>query len=321
MSRSLLFAVTVVLFSTASASLAAAQRRSAQLLAAARGHIATQHWDSADVELSDALDSAPYIMDSAWACVWRGILEYQRGRSALAQLSFRRAFALHPDPGVRGLDTIAPGLVSLFDAEFRAARTFRTWDLDEPVRWVIAPQFEYPRQLRSRRVAGTALVRMLVDTLGQVDEQSIEILELPDPAFRAPLKQMMLSAVFTPARIGGKPVRTLVAYRLNLTPPPPRDPVRLIDAARTQLRMGQTDSALMQLEDALDPANGATPAVRVYAELVRGMAWQIKRDTARAARSFQLGLAQYRELRAQGVDFAPFVRSLADSARLTARRE
>jgi len=320
-SRSLLFIVTVALFSPAAASLVAAQSRSAQLLAAARAHIATQQWDSADVELSDALDRAPYIMDSAWAYVWRGILEYQRGRSRLAQLSFRRAFAAHPDPGVRGLDTIAPGLASLFDAEFRAARTFRTWDLDEPVRWVIAPQFEYPRQLRSRRVAGTAVVRMLVDTLGRVDERSIEILELPDPALRAPLKQMMLNAVFTPARIGGKPVRSLVAYRLDLTPPPPRDPVRLIDAARAQLRTGQPDSALMQLEDALDPANSATPAVRVYGELVRGMAWHVKHDTARAARSFQLGLAQYRDLRARGVDFAPFVRSLADSARLTAGRE
>lgn len=321
MSRSLLFAVTVVLFSLASASLAAAQSRSAQLLAAARAHIATQHWDSADVELSDALDSAPYLMDSAWAYVWRGILEYQRGRFPLAQLSFRRAFALHPDPGVRGLDTIAPGLASLFDAEFRAARTFRTWDLDQPVRWVIAPQFDYPRELRSRRVVGTALVRILVDTLGQVEERSLEILELPDPALDAPLKRMMLDAVFTPARIGGKPVRSLVAFRVNLTPPRPRDPVRLIDAARTRLRTGKPDSALMQLEDALDPANGATPAVRVYAEIVRGMAWQVKHDTARAAQSFDLGLAQYRQLRAQGVDFAPFVRSLADSARLTTRRE
>lgn len=321
MSRSLLFAVTVAMLSPASASLAAAQSRSAQLLAAARGHIATQHWDSADVELSDALDSAPYIMDSAWVYVWRGILEYQRGRSQFAQLSFRRAFALHPDPGVRDLDTIATELATLFDAEFRAARTFRTWDIDEPVRWVIAPPFEYPRELRARGVSGTALVRMLIDTLGQVDERSIEILGIPDPAFRAPLERMMLNAVFTPARIAGKPVRTLVAYRVALAPPPRRDPVRLIDLARKQVRTRQPDSALTLLEDALDPVNGATPAVRVYAELVRGMAWSVKHDTARAAGSFQLGLKQYYELRAQGVDFAPVVRSLADSVRLTARRE
>jgi len=116
-------------------------------------------------------------------------------------------------------------------------------------------------------------------------------------------------------------VRSLVSYRFNLAPPPPRDPVRLIDFARTQLRVGQPDSAIELLEAALDPVNGATPAVRVYAELVEGMAWRAKHDTARAAGSFERGLGQYRELAARGVDFAPFLRSLADSIRLTARRE
>lgn len=273
------------------------------------------------MKLSDALQSAPYVMDSAWVHIWRGVLEYQRGEPELARLSFRRAFALHPDPGVRDLDTIATELATLFDAEFRASRTFRTWDIDEPVRWVISPPLEYPRGLRARRVSGTALVRMLIDTLGQVDERSIEILGIPDPAFRPPLERMMLNAVFTPARIGGKPVRALVAFRVTLAPPPPRDPVRLIDLARKQVRTRQPDSALTLLEDAIDPVNGATPAVRVYAELVRGTAWYVKHDTARAAESFQLGLKRYYELRAQGVDFAPVVRSLADSVRLTARRE
>jgi len=271
--------------------------------------------------LSEALDTAPYIMDSAWAYVWRGVLEYERGHRELARRSLRRALALYPDPGIRGLDTISPGLANLFDTESRATRTFRAWDLDQPVRWLAVPQFPYPRELRPRRVSGRAVVRVIVDTLGHVDERNIEILETPDPAFAAPLKQMMTAVVFSPARIAGRPVRSLVSYRLELTPPAPRDPVRLIDLARTQLRAGQPDSALDLLEQALDPANGATRAVRVYAELVQGVAWQAKHDTARAAGSFELGLGHYRELAAQGVDFAPFLRSLADSIRLTAPRE
>jgi len=260
-------------------------------------------------------------MDSSWAYVWRGVLEYQRGHNQLARLSFRRALALYPDPGVRGLDSISSALANLFDAESRAIRTFRAWDLDQPVRWLTAPQFAYPRELRPRRIAGQAVVRVVIDTSGRVDERSIEILELPDSAFEAPLKQMMTKVMFSPARIGGKPVRSLLSYRLRLAPPPPQDPVRLIDLARTQLRTGQPDSALALLEEALDPGNGATPAVRVYAELVQGRAWQAKHDSARAAESFELGLDHYDRLAARGVDFAPVLRSLADSIRLTTRRE
>jgi len=281
------------------------------LLAAARAHIASRQWDSADVALSEALDAAPYIMDSAWAYVWRGVLEYQRGNRQLARLSFRRA---------RGLDTISPGLANLFDTEFRATRTFRRWDLDQPVRWLASPQLAYPRELRPRRVSGPALVRVIVDTLGHVDERNIEILEIPDPAFTTPLKQMMTAVMFSPARIAGKPVRSLVSYRLDLTPPAPRDPVRLIDLARTWVRAGEPDSGLALLEEALDPANNATAAVRVYAELARGIAWKAKHDS-RAVASFEQGLDHYDKLAAEGVVFAPFLRSLADSIRLTARRE
>ncbi len=310
-SRSLL-AVVVVLLASAPA---AAQSRSAQRLAAARQLISRQQLDSADIELADALATAPYIMDSCWAYVWRGVLEYERGHLRLARVSFRRALALYPDPGIR-LDTISTALASLFDVEFRASRTFQKWDLDQPARWVTRPQLDYPRELRTRRVSGYAVVRMIVDTLGRVNGETIEIVDIPDSALTRPVKQMMSNVVFSPARIGGKPVRSLVAYRFNLRPPSPRDPVRLIDGARVLVRTGLPDSALTLLDDALDPVNGATPAVRVYAELVRGTAWQAKHDTARAAGSVQLGLGHYHELRAQGVDFAPFLRSLADSLRL-----
>jgi hypothetical protein len=292
---------------------AAGQSRSADLLAIARAHIATRQWDSADVALTHALESAPYIMDSCWSYVWRGVLEYERGHYRLARSSFRRAFALYPDPGIRSLDTISTGLAKLFDAEFRANRTFQQWDLDQPARRLSFPPFDYPRELRARRISGTAVVRMIVDTLGRVDEKSIDILEIPDSAFAMPVKRMMSNGVFIPARLDGKPVRSLVAYHIELRPPPPRDPVRLIDLARRAVRMDQPDSALVLLEDALDPVNGVSPAVAVYADFVRGLAWQAKHDSVRAAGSFEQGLAHYHVLKAQGVDFAPFVRSLADS--------
>jgi tetratricopeptide (TPR) repeat protein len=190
----------------------AAQRRSADLLAAARTHIAARQWDSADAELSGALETAPYIMDSAWTYVWRGVLEYQQGRQQLARVSFRRAFALHPDPGIRSLDTISTELAALFDREFRANRTYSTWDLDQPARWITRPDFIGPAR-------GEAIVRMVVDTSGSVDERSIEVLTIPDSAFVVPLRQMMKGVVFSPARVGGKPVRSVVAYRIEIVPP------------------------------------------------------------------------------------------------------
>jgi len=302
---------TVLLLGSAAA--LPAQSRSAQLLATARSHIAARQWDSADVDLSQALETAPYIMDSAWTYVWRGVLEYQQGRQQLARVSFRRAFALYPDPGISSLDTISTGLAGLFEREFRANRTYSAWDLDQPARWITRPTFY-------GRASGEAIVRMVVDTSGRVDQRHIEILAIPDSALIAPLKEMISGVAFRPARIGGKPVRSVVAYRLNITPPP-RDPLRLIELARAELREGKTDSALVLLEEALDPAGPATPAIRVYAELVKGIAWQAKGNRERAASTLESAVSRYDRLRAAGTDFAPFLRRLADSVRLTASRK
>ena len=188
-----------------------AQSRSAQLLATARSHIAARQWDSADADLSEALETAPYIMDSAWSYVWRGVLEYQQGRQQLARVSFRRAFALYPDPGIHRLDTISTGLADLFDREFRAHRTYSAWDLDQPARWITPPTL-------FGRTSGEAIVRIVVDTSGRVDERAIEILSIPDSGLIAPLKQMIVGVAFEPARIGGKAVRSVVAYRLTASP-------------------------------------------------------------------------------------------------------
>jgi len=54
---------------------------------------------------------------------------------------------------------------------------------------------------------------------------------------------------------------------------------------------------------------------------VRGTACGARQDTARAAGSVPLGLGHYYRLQAQGVEFAPFLRSLAAWLRLTARRD
>jgi hypothetical protein len=105
-----------------------------------------------------------------------------------------------------------------------------------------------------------------------------------------------------------------------------------VDDARAQLERHRADSALVLLDAAVDPVNGATPAVHVYAQLVRGFAWREAGNDSLAGVTFDRALADYRELKGRGVDFAPMLRSLADSvqatrhvaaraARLTRRRE
>src|SRR5258705_901847 len=151
----------------------AGQSRSAQLLQAARQQMASSQFDSADAVLGSALDNATYLMDSVNVFVWRGILGRLRGNDSLARVNFRRALNLNPVTAVGGLDQISPGLGELFDAEARAARIYSAADLDKQPAWSAGPAVVYPPELRRRGVAGLAVVRVVVDTLGHVEAQSI----------------------------------------------------------------------------------------------------------------------------------------------------
>src|SRR5882672_4566011 len=250
------------------------QSRSAALLQTARQHMSANHLDSADVVLRSALESSVYVMDSVNVFVWRGILERLRGSDSLARYSFRRALILNPATAVRGLDQISPGLQELFDVESRAARVYHAADLDQQPAWSAGPSFIYPPDLRRRRVAGLAVVRMVVDTEGRVEPKSIEVVETPDSGFVPPLTQMLLATTFTPGRAGGHPVRSTTSLSFTLAPPPvpTLGATQLVGAARKQLTAHHADSALALVDDALDPAANATPGERVYALLVRGLA-------------------------------------------------
>lgn len=288
----------------------------------ARDYIVAGDYAKADSVLTEALAGAYYVMDSVDVLVWRGVLEYQRGNRALAQLNLRQAFKLHVPNQVTGLETISPGLARFFDSEYRAVLVFPARDIDVPARWRVPAVFVYPAVLKPRRISGHALVKMVLDTLGNVEEKSIEILDIPDSAFVGPLREMLLASRFEPARSKGRPVKSSLSYQFNLTPPPLQDPVRLVDQARVQLRRHRADSALALLADALDSANHASPAIHVYAQLVQGMALRAKGRDSLATATFSAALAGYRDLTARGVDLAPVLRSLADTARLlTPRRE
>ena len=285
----------------------------------ARERITAQDWAGADSALTEALGSALYVMDSVNVFVWRGIYEYFHGTDSLARRYFRRALLLRQITSVRDLDKIDQGLADMFDAEARPFRVYRAAELDEPAVWRSGPALAYPPELRRRRVAGHALIRAVIDTLGRVEEKSFLVLESPDSAFNAPLQRMIFATQFTPGRVKGHRVRSQIDLGFSLNPPAPENPTRLITAAREQLRARRVDSALTLTELALDSANQPSAGERVYAMLVQGLAWQMKQRDNLATISFDAGLEGYRDLTSRGVDLAPFLKRLADSIRISRR--
>jgi len=298
---------------------AVAQSPSERFIADARSSISSGELDRADTALTRAFASAAYVMDSVNVFVWRGILEHMRGSDSLARVNFRSALKLRQIVGVSGLDQISPGLADIFDQEARAFRVYSASQLDQPAAWRSGPAVAYPAELRRRHVAGHALVRAIVDTTGRVEEPSFQVLEAPDSAFNEPLRTMMLAAAFTPGRVKGHPVRSVVDLGFNLNPPAPENPTRLVGAAREQLHIHHADSALALVAQALDSANQPSEGERVYALLVQGMAWSAKGKDSLAAQSLDAGLQGYRDLTARGIDLAPFLKRLADSIRIARR--
>ncbi len=297
---------------------AAGQSRSQGLVNTAREHMAARDFDKADVELSSALSSALYLLDSVNVFIWRGVLEHMRGNDSLARLSFRQVVALH-QVNVRGLDNVSPGLGDLFESEARPYRVYSDSELDRRAAWASGPKLVYPPELRRRGVAGHAIVHAMIDSLGKVEALGLMVLESPDPAFDMPLQQMMLAAQFTPARRKGYAVRSAVTLGFDLHPPAPENPTLLITSARDQLRAHRPDSALALTEEALDGANQATEGERVYALLVQGVALRQKGRDSLAAASLEAGIAGYRDLIDRGTDLAPFLKRLADSIRISRR--
>jgi TonB family protein len=313
--RRLLLIVALVLPAPA----LAAQGSTDAFITTARAHIAARQFDQADAALDHALVASAYLMDTVHVFVWRAILAHMRGSDSLARVNFHAALALYSALRVNGLDQLAPGLSDVFESEARRFRVYPDSEVDERATWLSGPKLAYPPELLRRRVAGHAIVRAVIDTLGEAEGFGLIVLESPDPAFDEPLQQMMLAAQFTPARRKGQAVRSQVTMGFDLHPPARESPTQLITAAREQLGVHHPDSALALTEAALDSANQATGGEHVYALLVRGMAWRMKGRDSLATLSIDAGMTGYRDLTARGVDLAPFLKRLADSLRLARR--
>jgi periplasmic protein TonB len=76
---------------------------------------------------------------------------------------------------------------------------------------------EYPAMLRSANVQGDVLVRFVVDTLGRVEPGSIEIHRTTHQLFTDAVRQWLVKNRYSPATIGGAPVRQMVEQKVEFT--------------------------------------------------------------------------------------------------------
>src|SRR2546427_363562 len=187
-----------------------AQVRAADLVTAARAQLRTGNVDSGLVLVGLALDSSTMATgrDRVNALVWRGVLQYFKGRDSLAHESFRDALSMDPRLEVAGLAQI--------DTLYSCIPECR--GLDQPPRPL--PGESDVVTLRSGSagsiMGGVAVVRFVVDSMGGVEPASITVVSSPSPALRDTLVDHVRQARFSPGRVQGRAARVLVQWRLTL---------------------------------------------------------------------------------------------------------
>jgi TonB family protein len=80
----------------------------------------------------------------------------------------------------------------------------------EPPVLLSAPPPSYPPDLRDARVEGTVVVRLVVDTLGRAEPETLRALRSDHPGLIAPAMRSLRLARFRPARMSGRAVPVLV---------------------------------------------------------------------------------------------------------------
>lgn len=86
-----------------------------------------------------------------------------------------------------------------------------------PAELTVKPIFRYPVVLLEAGVPGRALVQFVIDTVGEVEPSSVQILEKTHEAFADAARTGVLEARFTPARYGERPVRQLSKWPVRFT--------------------------------------------------------------------------------------------------------
>lgn len=223
-----------------------AQVRAADLVAAARVQLTAGNADSGLVLLQLALEggSAATTADRVNALVWRGVLQYFKGRDSLARESFRDALTIDPRLEVAGLADIDSVLAAELEGVRRSIRppvtaarptaalarlagepsgdslyscTPECHGLDQPPRALAAESQTVT--VNGAGMGGVALVRFVVDTAGAVEPGSVDVLSSPGGALGGALVDHVRRVRFAPGRRQGRAVRVMMQWRLSVRSP------------------------------------------------------------------------------------------------------
>lgn len=112
--------------------------------------------------------------------------------------------------GIRGQVPFGPASSLVSDSVFSVLEVDRTVErYDESA----APV--YPHDLLAVGAEGLVQAKYVVDTLGQVDTATIEVMESNDPRFSESVRTALGRTAFRPAKRAGKTVRQLVVQRFR----------------------------------------------------------------------------------------------------------
>ncbi len=89
--------------------------------------------------------------------------------------------------------------------------------VDEVPERISCPTLEYPRQLQAAGIQGSVLLRFVVDTMGQVEPSSAEVLSSTHEGFERPATTMIRGCGFRPVRVRAWAVRTRVQMPIKFT--------------------------------------------------------------------------------------------------------
>jgi protein TonB len=87
--------------------------------------------------------------------------------------------------------------------------------VDERAQLRAIPAAEYPPLLRRAGIQGSVVVEAVVDTIGRVVPGSLRVISSANAGFDEPAMHAVERAVFRPARLQGRPVRTRVKLTLK----------------------------------------------------------------------------------------------------------
>jgi protein TonB len=71
-------------------------------------------------------------------------------------------------------------------------------------------QMVYPPTLKSAGIGGEVLAQFVVDTDGRADIATFKVLKSTHELFTVSIRDALANAVFTPASVGGRPVKQLM---------------------------------------------------------------------------------------------------------------